>query len=136
MRLFQVAKMLRVFTRSESGATLIETLVALAIMGTLAVTFLSGLTITSKATIVASEQATAESLAQGQMEWVKNADYVYGATEYSPAPISSSNDYAHYSVGIAAEPVHTTDDGIQKITVTVKHYDKEVIKLNGYKMNR
>ncbi len=136
MRLFQAAKMLRVFTRSESGATLIETLVALAIMGVLAVTFLGGLATASKATIVADEQATAESLAQSQMEWVRSADYVYSTTEYSPAPISSSDDYANYSVVITTGPLHGTDDGIQKITVTVKHFAKEVIKLDGYKVDR
>ncbi len=128
--------MLSVFTRSESGGTFIETLVALAILGAIAVAFLSGLATTSKATIIADEQATAESLAQGQMEWVRNADYVYSTTEYSPALIPGGSDYANYSATIAAEPLHDPDDGIQKITITIKHLDKEVITLKGYKVDR
>ena len=128
--------MLSRFAGGELGATLIETLVALAILGVIAVTFLSGLATTSRAAIIADEQATAESLARSQMEWVKNADYVYGASEYSPAPVPGEQDYINYSATITVESLHDPDDGIQKITVTVKHSDKEVIKLEGYKVDR
>ena len=70
------------------------------------------------------------------MEWVKRASYVYDTTEYSSASIPGGGDYVNYSVIIGAEPLHNPDDGIQKITVTVKHSDKEVIKLEGYKVDR
>jgi len=133
MRLLRI---LRIFTSRESGVTLIEAVVALAILGTIGVTFLSGLATTSKAAFIADEQATAESLAQSQMEWVKNAGYSYNATAYSSAPIPGSKDYINYSVTIAAEPLHNPDGGIQKITVTVKRSDEGVIKLEGYKVDR
>jgi len=113
-----------------------ETLVALAILGTIAVVFLSGLVTTSKAAFTADEQATAESLAQSQMEWVQNASYSYNATGYSPASIPSGKDYINYSVNITAEPLHNPDEGIQKITVTVKHSGEQVITLEGYKVER
>ena len=129
-------QLLRIFTCRESGATLLEAVVALAIVGTIAVTFLSGLAITSKAAFTADERATAESLAQSQMEWTKNSDYVYSATQYSPAPMPSGKDYINYSATIAAEHSHDPDDGIQKITVTVRHSDKVVTKLEGYKVDR
>jgi len=132
----QPFRMLRIFTSRESGATLMETVVALAILGVIAVTFLSGLATSSKAAFIADEQATAESLAQSQMEWAQNTDYVYGATQYSPTPIPSGKDYIKYSATIAAEPLHDPDDGIQKITVTVKHSGEGVIKLEGYKVDR
>ena len=121
---------------SESGATLIETLVALALLGIIAVTFLSGLATTSKASIIADEQATAESLARSQMEWAKRVGYVPDATGYSPAPIPDGKDYAGYSVAIVAAPLHGLEDGIQKIIITIKHYDKNVIRLEGYKADR
>ncbi len=124
------------FTSRESGATLLETVVALAILGTIAVIFLNGLATTSKAAFIVDEQATAESLAQSQMEWVANADYVYSATQYSLAPIPSEKDYIRYSATITAEPIHNPDDGIQKITVTVKHSGETVIRLQGYKVDR
>ena len=129
-------RMLRVFTNHESGISLLETVVALAVLGTIAVIFLSGLVTTSKAAFTADERATAESLAQSQIEWAQNADYVYSATQYSPASLPSGKDYINYSATIAAEPLHDPDDGIQKITVTVERSDEEVIKLEGYKADR
>ena len=133
MRLLRI---LGKFTGGESGVTFIETVVALAILGVIAVAFLNGLTTTSKSAFIADEQTTAESLAQSQMEWVKNASYSYSATTYSPAPIPSGKDYLNYSALITAEPLRDPDDGIQKITVTVKRSDKGVIKLEGYKVDR
>ena len=133
MRLFKISG---IFTSSESGVTLIETVVALAILGTIAVTFLSGLATTSRAAFTADEQATAESLAQSQMEWAKNVNYSYEVTEYSPAPIPSAKDYLNYTAVITAEPLHNPDDGVQKITVIVKRFDEAVDKLEGFKVDR
>ncbi len=133
MRIFH---MLKIFISRESGTTLIEAVVALAILGTIGVTFLSGLTTTSKAAFISDEQATAESLAQSQMEWVKNASYLYNATGYTSAPIPAVKDYLNYSATIVAAPLHNPDDGIQRLTVTVKRYDETTTKLEGYKVDR
>ena len=133
MRIFH---MLKIFTSRESGATLIEAVVALAILGTIGVTFLSGLTTTSKAAFISDEQATAESLAQSQMEWVKNASYSYNATGYTSAPIPTVKDYLNYSATIVASPLRNPDDGIQRITVTVKRSSETTTKLEGYKVDR
>lgn len=121
---------------AESGMTLVETAVALAVLGTIALVFLSGLAISSKAVIIADEQTTVESLAQSQLEWVKGVDYVYEASEYSPAPIPTGPDYTDYSANITAEPLHTPDDGIQKITVTVRRLGEMIMELEGYKVDR
>jgi len=120
--------------------TLLETLVALAILGTIAVSFLSGVGISSKAVYIADERATAENLARSQMEWAKNASYSYNATSnatcYSVAPIPADKDYINYSANITAEPLHNPDDGIQKITVTITRSGKVVFKLESYKVDR
>ena len=133
MRIFHRLKML---IARESGATLIETVVALAVLGTIGVTFLSGLTTTSKAAFVSDEQATAESLAQSQMEWAKNTSYSYNATGYTSAPIPTGKDYLDYAATIVAAPLRNPDDGIQRITVTVKRSGETMIKLEGYKVDR
>jgi len=133
MRILNAVKKLN---DNERGVTLIETLIALAILGMIAAVFLNGLTTTSKAVIIADERTTTESLARSQMEWAKNAVYVNEAAEYSPAPVPDDQDYLNYSVAIAAEPLHIPDNGIQKIIVTVEHADKEVITLEGYKVDR
>ena len=133
MRFFSIFK---VFICRESGVTLLETVVALAILGTIAVTFLGGLVTTSKAAFTVDERATAESLAQSQMEWAQNANYTDNATQYSLAPIPTGTDYINYSANITAEPLNTPDDGIQKITVTVRRSGKQVFTLESYKVER
>lgn len=122
--------------QDQRGITLMEILVALALLGMIGVTFFNGLTVASKANFIADERATAESLAQSQMEWVRNTGYVEGATQYSAAPIPSGGEYINYSVNITAQPLNNPDDGIQRITVTIKHFDKRVIELESYKRQR
>jgi prepilin-type N-terminal cleavage/methylation domain-containing protein len=120
----------------EKGLTLIETLVAVSILGTISVSFLNGLTAATKSVYLADEHSTAVSLAQSQMEWVKNAGYIYDATTYAAAPLPDGKDYLNYTVVITAQRLHNSDDGIQKITVTVKHSDEGVVILEGYKVDR
>ncbi|HEY82251.1 MAG TPA: hypothetical protein G4O01_03060 [Dehalococcoidia bacterium] len=120
----------------EAGTALTETVVALAILGVVAISFLNGLAAASKTTFTADELATAESLARSQMEWVKNASYSYNATAYPPAPLPNTPDYQSYSAVITAEPLHTPDDGIQKITITIRRDDEVVTRLEGYKVDR
>ena len=133
--LFKIARKSKFSGGNEAGVTLLETLVALALLGIIAAVFLSGLSTTAKASLVIDKQTTAGSLARSQMEYVKTVGYVYEATEYTAAPIPSSEDYANYSVSIAAEPLNNPDDSIQKITVTVKHNGEEAITLEGYKVD-
>ena len=113
--------------------TMIEALIALALLGLIAAAFLVGLGTAARATLIADEQTTAESLARSQLEHVKTLDYKEGATQYTPATIPSGDDYLNYSANITAGPL---DDHIQKITVTVKHSNKEVVTLEGYKVDR
>jgi len=127
---------LRRLAHQESGIAFMETAIALAILGVVSVSFLSGLTTASRTVIITDEHATAESLAQSQMEWVKNADYSYGATSYAAAPLPGGKDYQQYSATVLASPLHTPDDGLQKITITILRSGKEIFILEGYKVNR
>ncbi len=120
----------------ESGLTCIETLIALAVLAAIAVPFLLGLATASKGAFIDDEHATAESLAQSQMEWVKNLDYVYGTTQYSAASIPDGGDYNNFSVEVLAEPPHSPDDGIQKIIIDIRHSGEAVITLESYKVDR
>jgi len=69
-------------------------MVALAILGLVAVAFLSGLSTSLKAVIISDERSTAQTLAQSQMEYVKSENYSAG-TDYngnwSYTATSSSN---------------------------------------------
>ncbi len=151
--------------RKQRGFTLIEVLIALALLGLIAIAFLGALAAASEAIIISDERTTAESLARSQMEYAKNQDYSdnqwsYEVTDSSRAvlagapswwdddnpPLLSSN-YAGYSVEVKAEDFDADDDGglevpgedegIRKITVTISHLAKpEVIILEDYKVNR
>ena len=69
----------------------------------------------------------------------------YEATSYPAASIPQEHIDAGYSATITALPLHNPDNGIQKITVVIKHDGKEIftfirdgekITLEGYKVNR
>ncbi|MDP3878929.1 MAG: type II secretion system protein [Dehalococcoidales bacterium] len=121
---------------SEAGMVLVETIIALAILGATAVIFLGGLLTTSRAAYIADERGTAMSLSQQQMEWVKAADYTDNATQYSAAPLPDGKDYLGYSITITAEPLRTPDDGIQRITIKVNRSGGSGFILESYKVDR
>lgn len=120
----------------QEGYGIVETAIALALVGVLAVAFLSGLSTASRAVIIADERSTGENLARSQMEFIKNTPYVFEATSYTAADVPSATDYTGYSVVIAAQPLENPDNGVQKITVTVRHGTKDVMTIESYKANR
>ena len=125
---------------NSRGVTLIEVLIAVAILGLVAVAFLSALATASTAIIIADERTTAESLARSQMEYIKTLDYEPDVTEYPAAPIPDEYEDEGYSATIVVEPLPDpndgTLDGIQKIIVTVNHKDKVVLTVEDYKVDR
>jgi prepilin-type N-terminal cleavage/methylation domain-containing protein len=123
----------RYIRNNQTGMTLIETIVAVAILAAISVVFLGGLVVSSKGMLESDQQATAESVARCQMEWVQGLTYVDNATQYSPVSLDNFNDYEGYSANITAEPLHSPDDGIQKITITVLHHGNWVMSIEGYK---
>ena len=107
-----------------------------------------------KAVIVTDEGATAESLSRSEMEYVKSQDYSLAEWSYElPAGTSPTGNfpdwwdsddphtlpagYTGFTVTAIATPIHDTDDGIQKITVTIEYLEEGVIlNLEGYKTAR
>jgi len=136
--------------KSEKGFTLIMVLVAIAILGLIAVIFAGGISTGAKGVFISDERATAESLARSQMESIKNQSYIYYSDDpHDTYDIISTPD--GYSIDLDVVPfdpdtatpysenggVFDADDGIQKITVTVDHNDKEaVFTLEDYKVDR
>ena len=141
--------------RNEKGFTLIAVIIALALLGVIAIAFFSALSTASKTLFIADERATAESLARSQMEYVKNQAYVtalpgdeanYEKIDGIPAgytimSVNRNGDTADDIIGVPWDSENNqpspTDEGIQKIIVIVSHQDKpEVIILEGYKAQR
>lgn len=121
--------------KGEKGFTIIETLVALALLGIIAVVLLSGVATASKASSIANERAIAESLVHSEAEYVKSCAYQDSASEYPVDPsltVPDSWTVPPPVVGL----VHATDDGIQEVTVTAEHNGEEVLSLKIYKVDR
>ncbi len=136
--------------KGEKGFALIGVLVAIAILGLVAVIFAGGISTGAKAVFVSDERATAESLAKSQLESVKNQLYI----DYSEDPhgtydiISTPSGFSIELDAVPFDPdtgvpynesggVFDGDDGIQKITATIDHNDKDaVVTLEDYKVNR
>jgi len=136
--------------KEERGFTLIEVVLALALLGIVAVAFLGGLGAGSRAISVADERATAESLARTQMEYVRQQEYIdYSQDPYDPYLVIGPPD-GSYIISFSAVPINAEtgeaydetggvfdqDDGIQRMTVTIFHNGKQVFILEGYRTYR
>lgn len=144
--------------KNEKGFSLIEVLVALAIVALVAVAFLTALATASKTVIIADERTTSESLARSQMEYVKDQTYIdYSEEGHSLYLIITPP--SGYSIGFTAVPfipatgedylvvaevlvdgeyipIYDYDDGIQRMTVAVSHNGEVVLALEDYKVDR
>jgi prepilin-type N-terminal cleavage/methylation domain-containing protein len=123
--------------KSEKGFTLIEVLLALALLGMIATTFLMAISTAAKAIMIADERTIAESLARSQMEYVKEQDYkdVYyeiNIDDYPSFSIWSKDEVGGVVEEIVGVPL---EDGLQKIELVIKNNDKEVLTLEGYKVD-
>ena len=120
---------------NQKGFALIETIVALAILGTAALAVLSGLATSSKATIINERRATAESLVRSEIEYVKNCAYQVSAIQYPADPsLTIPTGWSVPQPGV--QPVHATDDGLQQVTVSASFQGNPVLSLTVYKANR
>jgi Tfp pilus assembly protein PilV len=121
----------RVSFRDQQGLGLAETLVAVAILGAAAITFISAL---STGSIAAGEQKTeviAQGLVRSQMEYTKSYPFNPSASTY---PLIMAP--ADYSLSVAVGAVPDTDADIQKITVTVSSGGQDLLTVADYKVNR
>jgi prepilin-type N-terminal cleavage/methylation domain-containing protein len=144
---------------SSGGFTLIEVLIALALFTIIAFVFAGGLSTASRAVLIADVRTRAESLARTQMESVKSQNYT--AASQSPWQVlyqrigGIPTGYLICSVNATTTKNETTNCGdttspsiiavawdsamnkpaSSETTLVIKHDDREVITLEGYKRN-
>ncbi len=119
----------RSFWGEEKGASLIEALVALAILGFIGVAFLGALATSSSTRLIADEHVSARIIAESQIEDIKKQTFAFS---YDPSPIPPG--YPGYSATVDVESMR--NGNIQKITVSVRHRNKTITTLESYKVNR
>ena len=126
-----ISRRLKSRAQDQTGLGLVETLVAVAILGTSVVAFVAALSAGSIAVGEQSAAVVAQSLVQTQLEYTKSYPYDPGATTY-PA-VDSPEGYT-ISVGVASVP--DTDTDIQKITVIISRESENILTVADYKVNR
>jgi prepilin-type N-terminal cleavage/methylation domain-containing protein len=121
--------------KGEQGMNLMEVLIALAILAAVAGVFLVATATSSKAVMVGQEQVSAEGLAKSQMESIQQQNYSVDGVLYTKlSQIPAGYDIQFTVVRLDPQRVHTgSEQGLQKITVTVTHGGKVVFTLEGYK---
>jgi len=150
----------KAFRGSSRGFSLIEVSIAIALIGVIAIAVLGALSYASTVLIITDRQATAESLAKSQMEYIKNQAYdndvpnggVATYLKITEIPygysIWSENRTGEIVEGVIGIPWNSgnntaayEDNGLQKITVIVKYEivrpENKVVEeqfiLEGYK---
>lgn len=132
--------MKRVLAGRSRGFSLIEVVIAIALLGIIGLTILSALSTASLALIIADQRATAESLARSQIEFAKKEGYQPaepgGVGPYSTLPVADIPEgYSISSVGrndeiipdaVVGVPWDSTngtetyvDEGLQRIKVII-----------------
>jgi len=120
--------------RGQTGASLIESVVAVAILGTVIVSLLVAFSTGSVAVNAVDEQVTVENLARSQLEYTKDSPYTPAPTTYPLSPTLTLP--AGYEILAEALPVPDTDDNIQKIRVTVSRDGEAQLVVEDFKVNR
>jgi type II secretory pathway pseudopilin PulG len=135
---------LRSSARSDAGATLIETLVALAILGIAAVAILAGLQLSVMASDIHRKQTSDGASVRGYAEAIEqyldtNGNYVKcaGANVYSPATVGFTVPAGHSAQQAAAVPLAGDgsslscpggDQGTQRLRLTVSSNDGRAVE--------
>ena len=117
--------------QSQTGLGLVETLVAVAILGTSVVAFVVALSAGSIAVGQQDEEVVAQGLAQTQLEYTKSYTYDPGASTYPTVDTPES-----YAISVNVSSVPDTDTDIQKITVTISRESESIFVVEDYKVNR
>lgn len=116
---------------NERGFGLVETLAAVAILGVAVVALVLGLSTGSITVREGNQELVAQSLAQTQLEYVKDYPYDPAATTYPTVDTPEG-----YSIGVEAGSIPDADTDIQRITVTISRDGEAILTVKDYKVNR
>jgi type II secretory pathway pseudopilin PulG len=158
--------MFRRLFKNEKGASLIEVLIGMLILGMIAATFIGGMNTVLTTSFRNSRQVHALALAQSQLEYIKQQDYNDDDIDSNPDNMgkyltivkppdtpanfeiygwdNSIDKFAKFwDVALTVEPKDLptedfpqSDTGIQVIKIVIKNNNNEVVELYGYKAER
>ena len=128
------------FFQRQAGFSLIEVLVAVAIMAAIGVGFLTVLNTNSRATRALDEQVTAVNLAAAYLETIRALPYAdtYPNAEDTitvPFQYSVVPDYAYSGNGTDWVDFYT-DENLERITVIISREGKYILSICTYRSER
>jgi type II secretory pathway pseudopilin PulG len=116
----------------EDGVGLVETLIAVGILGLALTALLSAVSTGSLASSRSQERVTAENMARSQLEYVKSQPYATPPATYATVTPTAGG----YAVSVGAEAIPNADSAIEKVTVTVTRNGKTLFVTEDYKVDR
>lgn len=117
--------------KDEKGLSLVESIVAMAIVGVVVVAFAVAMSSGVIAVRENDQEVAVQSLARTQLEYIKGYPYVPEATTYP-----SVNTTDNYSISVAVTAVPDTDANIQKVTANISRDGHLLLTVEDYKVNR
>ena len=121
--------------KNEKGFSMVEVLIALALLAIVAVGLQNGLglAMASRGSFITDNQETAKNLAETQMEYVKGLPF---SNSYVPTliPAGSGNYTATINVGPAPGSPDTSGQNVQKVTVTIRNGTQVTAVLEDYRV--
>ena len=129
----------RLWVQDERGLGLVESIVAVAIVGTAVVSFVVAMSSGTIAVREGEEEMVAQGLAQTQLEYVKGYSYDSEAITYPTVDeLEGYNIPEGYNISVKVDYVSDTDNDtdIQEITVTISRDGEDILAVEDYKVNR
>jgi type II secretory pathway pseudopilin PulG len=118
-------------SHGERGITLVESLIAVAVLGGGILTLVLCMSSGALAVNENDRQSVAQGLVRAQLEHTKSYAYDSGASTYPTVSPPSG-----YSVSVNVTAVPGADSDIQKITATVTYGGAAIMAAEDYKVNR
>jgi prepilin-type N-terminal cleavage/methylation domain-containing protein len=114
--------------KREKGNSLIEVLVALALLGSVSVVFLGGIINSTNARVTADSRVSSKIIAEGILDSIKTMKY---DTSYN---ITVPANFPGYTADLTVESLY--NGNIQKLTVAVSRFGEKLLTLENVKVNR
>jgi prepilin-type N-terminal cleavage/methylation domain-containing protein len=114
--------------KCEKGVSLIEVLVALALLGIISVLFLGSVANSSSSRVTADTRVSAKVLAESLIDNIKKQSY---EASYD---ITVPPEFVGFSANLTVQNLGSGN--IQKLTIDIQYFDRKVLTLEDYKVDR
>ncbi len=117
--------------RGEGGLALVESLIAVAVLGTTVLAFTVALATGALGVSENKQEVVVQSLARTQLEYTKSYTYDPSATTYPTVAAPSG-----YAISVAVSSISGTNSNIQRVTANITRDGNLIKTIKDYKMNR